>query len=140
MKDRELCSLIDTQSRQAIGADDYSADARSRAMEFYLGEARGVLAPPSVPGRSRVVSKDLLDTVEWAMPALMDIFASSDDIIRFEPDGPEDEQACEDATNDIGWRIHRGNEDGVTTLHDAIKSSLITRMGFGKTYVERRQE
>ena len=140
MKDRELCSLIDTQSRQAIGADDYSADARSRAMEFYLGEARGELAPPSVPGRSRVVSKDLLDTVEWAMPALMDIFASSDDIIRFEPDGPEDEQACEDATNYIGWLIHRRNEDGFTTLHDAIKSSLITRMGFGKTYVERRQE
>ena len=140
MKDRELCSLIDTQSRQSIGADDYSADARSRAMEFYLGEARGELAPPSVPGRSRVVSKDLLDTVEWAMPALMDIFASSDDIIRFEPDGQEDEQACEDATNYIGWLIHRRNEDGFTTLHDAIKSSLITRMGFGKTYVERRQE
>ena len=140
MTDAELASLIDIQSRQAIGADDYTEQQRAVAMEFYLGEAKGELAPPDVPGRSRVVSKDLLDTVEWAMPSLMDIFASSDDIIRFEPDGPEDEQACEDATNYIGWLIHRKNEDGFTTLHDAIKSSLITRMGWGKCYLETSQE
>ncbi len=140
MNDRELCALIEQQSRQAIGADDYSEAQRARAMEFYLGEAKGELSPPDVPGRSRVVSKDLLDTVEWAMPSLMDIFASSDDIIRFEPDGPEDERACDDATNYVGWLIHRKNEDGFVTLHDAIKSALISRMGFGKTYVERHQE
>lgn len=140
MNDRDLCSLIDKQSRQAIGADDYTEAQRATAMEYYLGEAKGDLSPPDTAGRSRVVSKDLMDTVEWAMPSLMDVFASSDDIVRFEPDGPEDEQACQDATNYIGWLIHRKNEDGFTTLHDAIKSALITRMGWGKCYLETKQE
>src|SRR5690606_35350066 len=140
MTDAELCALIDRQSRQAIGCDDLSQEHRQRAMEFYLGEAEGKLAPPDTPGRSQVVSKDLMDTVEWAMPSLMDIFASSDDIIRFEPDGPEDEQACNDATNYIGWLIHRKNEDGFITIHDAVKSALMMRAGWGKAYVCKYQE
>lgn len=140
MTDSQLCALIDKQSRAAIGADDYSESQRARAMEFYLGEAKGRLAPPDVEGRSSVVSKDLMDTVEWAMPSLMDMFAGSDDIIRFEPDGREDEQACQDATNYIGYLIHRRNEDGFITIHDAVKSALLCRMGFGKCYVDRRQE
>lgn len=135
MTESDLIALIDRQSRLAIGADDLTADHRTKAMEYYLGEAKGELAPPDTPGRSRVVSKDLMDTVEWAMPSLMDIFAGSDDIIRFEPDGPEDEQACDDATNYIGWLIHRRNEDGFITIHDAIKSALMMRMGWGKAYV-----
>lgn len=140
MTESDLIALIDRQSRQAIGADDLTAEHRQKAMEFYLGEAKGDLAPPDTPGRSQVVSKDLMDTVEWAMPALMDMFAGSDDIVRFEPDGPEDEQACADATNYIGWLIHRRNEDGFITLHDAIKSALMMRMGWGKAYVCKYQE
>lgn len=50
-----------------------------------MGEARGELAPPDVEGRSRIVSKDLLDTVEWAMPGLMEAL-TGDDIVCFEPD------------------------------------------------------
>lgn len=132
MDEKELCTVIDRQSRQAIGADDLTETQRAEAMEFYLGEAKGELAPPETDGRSRVVSKDLMDTVEWAMPALMDVFASADDIIRFEPDGQEDEQACQDATNYVGWLIHRKNEDGFITIHDAVKSALISRTGYGK--------
>lgn len=140
MTESDLIALIDRQSRQAIGADDLTADHRTHAMEYYLGEAKGELAPPDTPGRSRVVSKDLMDTVEWAMPSLMDMFAGSDDIIRFEPDGPEDEQGCQDATNYIGYLIHRKNEDGFITIHDAIKSALMMRAGWGKTYACKYQE
>jgi len=105
-------------------------------MEFYLGEARGELSPPEVQGRSKVVSKDLMDTVEWAMPSLMRMFASADDICRFEPESPEDEQRCDDATQYIGYLIHRKN-NGFTVLHDAIKSALITRMGVIKVWCDK---
>lgn len=72
MRDSELCALIDRQSRDAIGVNDHFAQQRERAYEFYMGEAKGELAPPSVSGRSRVVDKSLMDTVEWAMPGLME--------------------------------------------------------------------
>lgn len=140
MTEADLCVLIDRQSKQAIGADDLSQEHRTKAMAFYLGEAKDELSPPDTPGRSKVVSKDLMDTVEWAMPSLMDTFCSSDDIVRFEPDGPEDDQTCQDATNYVGWLIHRKNEDGFITLHDAIKSALMMRAGWGKTYVCKYQE
>lgn len=139
MSDSDLVALIDKELGQAIGADDYTARQRAKAMEYYHGEAEGDLAPPSVPNRSKVVSKDLMDTVEWAMPSLMDIFASADDIVKFEPDSPEDEQACQDATNYIGYLIHRRNE-GFITLHDAIKQCLIARMSVVKVYADRRWE
>ena len=140
MDNNELCTLIDRLSKKSIGADDLVSAQREEAYEFYHGEAKGRLAPPEVEGRSGVVSKDLLETVEWAMPALMDVFASADDIIKFEPDSQEDEQAAQDATNYIGWLIHRKNEDGFITIHDAIKSALIARVAFGKCYVEDTQD
>lgn len=78
-----------------------------------------------------------MDTIEWMMPSLMRMFAGSDDIIRFEPESPEDDKACEDATTYVGYLINRKNE-GFTLLHDAIKSCLITRMGVVKVYCDKR--
>lgn len=139
MTDGELAALIERENENAIGADDYTASQRATAIEYYHGDKSGVLAAPSTPNRSSVVSKDILDVVEWAMPALMDMFASSDDVVRFLPDGPEDERSAEDATNYIGYLMNRRN-NGFVTLHDAIKSALVCRMGVTKTYVEEAYE
>lgn len=135
MRDSELCALIDRELKTAIGVDDEFAQDRERAMEFYLGEPKGELAPPSVSGRSRVVSKDLMDTVEWAMPGLMEAL-TGDDIVQFEPDSPADEQAVEDASRYVGHLIHERN-DGFTVLYEAIKSCLLSRMGVVKVYCDK---
>lgn len=47
MRDSELCAVIDRESRAAIGVDDVFANDRRKAMEFYMGEAKGELAPPA---------------------------------------------------------------------------------------------
>lgn len=109
---------------------------REKAMSYYQGEALGELAPPEVEGRSRVVSKELMDVVEWTMPGLMEMFASTDDVVAFEPPGPAEEKNCKDATRYCGYILHRKNP-GFTILHDAIKSALITRMGVVKAYCDR---
>jgi hypothetical protein len=104
-------------------------------MAYYLGEASHELTPPDVDGRSKVVSKDLLEVVESAMPSLMRMFCGADDVIRFEAEGPEDEKNASDATEYCGWMLFRKN-NGFTVLHDAIKSALISRMGVVKVYCE----
>lgn len=86
-------------------------------------------------GRSKVVSKQLMEVVEWAMPSLMRMFCADDDIIRFEPSSSGDEQVCKQATDYCAYILHRKN-DGFTVLHDAIKSCLITRCGWVKVYCE----
>jgi hypothetical protein len=138
MTDAELCTLIDRESKASIGVEDFYARDREKALAFYMGEAKGELAPPDIDGRSRVVSKTLMDTVEWAMPCLMRMFAQ-DDVIRFEPDHPDDDQHVEDASDYIAHLFYRKN-NGFTTLHDAIKSALLFRMGVVKVYCDHRWE
>jgi hypothetical protein len=138
MTDAELCTLIDSESKASIGVEDYFSRDREKALSFYMGEAKGDLSPPDTEGRSQVVSKTLMDTVEWAMPCLMRMF-SQDDVIRFVPDHPDDDQHVEDASDYIAHIFYRKN-NGFTTLHDAIKSALLFRMGVVKVYCDHRWE
>lgn len=135
MADETLASLIDDELENSLGYDDQLAEDRQKALEFYRGEATGELAPPDIDNRSRVVSKDLLDAVEWTMPSMMRLFAGSDEIARFEPDAPSEEQACKDATAACSHVIWEKNP-GFTTLHDAIKTCLIQRVGVVKVWCE----
>lgn len=135
MRDSEFCSLIDRELKNSIGVNDELAADRERALEFYMGEAKGELAPPSVQGRSRVVSKDLLDTVEWAMPGLMEAL-TGDEIVSFEPDNPGDDQAVEDASRYVAHQVYERN-DGFTVLYEAIKACLLFRMGVVKVYCDK---
>jgi len=48
MRDHELAALIDREARSAIGVDDAFASDRAKAMEFYMGEAKGELSAPAV--------------------------------------------------------------------------------------------
>ena len=135
MSDGELAALIDGELNDSLGYDDQFMEDRARALEFYRGDATGELAPPDIDNRSRVVSKDLLDAVEWTMPSMMRLFAGSDEIARFEPDSPSEEQACKDATTACAHVIFEQNP-GFITLHDAIKTALIQRVGVVKVWCE----
>jgi hypothetical protein len=135
MAESELLAVIEQEARQAIGADDITAQERAKMLSAYMGEAKHDLAPPEIEGRSRVVSKDLMDTVEWAMPSLMKLFAGSDDVIKFEPETQKDEQAVQDATDYVSYLFWRKNP-GFRTLHDAIKNALIQRQAVVKVYCD----
>jgi hypothetical protein len=80
----------------------------------------------------------MMDSVEWAMPALIRMF-TQDDAIRFEADSPEEEQAAEDASAYVGHLFYRMNE-GFTVLHDAIKSALIQKLGWIKVYCDESED
>lgn len=139
MTDSELCALIDRQCQTSTGVDDLFAQQREFAQEFYMGEAKGELSAPDIEGRSRVVSKDLMDTVEWAMPALMEALTGADDVVSFKPKRPGDEQAASDATAYANHILYEENE-GFILLHDAIKQALIARMGVGMVYCDESWE
>lgn len=69
------------------------------------------------------------------MPGLMEAL-SGDEIVTFEPDSEADEKGTDDATKYVNHLIYERN-DGFVTLHDAIKSCLITRMGVVKVYCDK---
>ena len=94
MSEQELRAVVAAEKAAALSAfatSDLSRQ-RARAMDYYLSDMTDDM--PAESGRSAAVSSDVADTVESIMPALMEIFAAGDEIVRFNPVGPEDEAAA----------------------------------------------
>src|SRR5678809_1163353 len=89
LSDEELATQLDSEITGAVGyLSSELASQRRTALEYYYGQPFG----NEVDGRSSYVSRDVADTIEWIMPSLMRIFTGGDHIVKFEPQGPEDEK------------------------------------------------
>ena len=110
---------------------------RANALDYYLGNMDNDM--PSQDGRSRAVSTDVSDTIEGLMPNLMDIFAGSDEVVRFEPVGPEDEDAAQQETDYVNWVFMQQNP-GFMVLYGFIKDALLSKTGIVKVWWEEREE
>ncbi len=91
LTDSELIAAI--ESEEAISLGEKSSELqkeRATALDRYRGAPLG----NEVEGRSQVVDKSVLDTIEWIMPSLIRIYLGGDDIGKFEPRGPQDEAAA----------------------------------------------
>ena len=99
MSNADLRALLTAEKADALSAMSASklSEERSTALDYYLGDMNRDMPAPD--GRSKAVSTDVADTVEGLMPALMDIFTSGDEVVRFEPVGPEDVAAAEQETD-----------------------------------------
>jgi hypothetical protein len=136
LSDAEIRALLDEEIRGAVGyASSELSEQRKTALEYYYGEPFG----NESEGRSAYVSRDVADTIEWIMPSLMRIFTGGDTIVRFEPQGPEDEQSASQATDYINYIFQRQN-DGFLTLYTWFKDALLSKNGFVKVYWENYAE
>lgn len=132
----ELLKIIESHEQYGIGGDTGElANDRALALDRYFGREYG----NELEGRSRVVSKDISDAVDWIMPQLMRIFLSTDDICRFDPVGPEDEKGAEQETDYVNHVIMRENP-GFTILHDWFKDSLLLKNGYVKRWWDETEE
>jgi len=132
MTDAELKALLQAERNQSLGGtlnSDLSAD-RSKAMEYYNGEMPDMVA---AEGRSKAVSTDVADTIEGLMPPLMEIFAAGEEVVRFEPVGPEDEEAAKQET-DYTNHVFMQKNPGFMVLYTFMKDALLSKNGVIKVY------
>jgi hypothetical protein len=120
----------------AIAAAQLMED-RADAMDYYLGDMSRDM--PAQDGRSQAVSTDVADTIEGMMPSLMDIFAGSDQVVRFEPVGPEDEAAAQQETDYVNHVFTQQNP-GFMILYSFVKDALLSKVGIVKVWWEGREE
>jgi hypothetical protein len=135
----ELKSILAAQKTDALAAlvaAQLSQD-RATAMEYYVGDMTQDM--PVVEGRSQAVSTDVADVIEGLMPTLMDIFAGSDEVVRFEPVGPEDEEAAQQETDYVN-HVFMQNNPGFMTLYSFIKDALLSKVGIVKIWWEEREQ
>ena len=108
------------------------APFREEAYRFYRGRALG----NERAGRSKVVSSDVMDAVEWVMPSLMRIYFSSD-IVSCEPVGPEDQTVAERVSALLNYQFTRRG-DGFVVAYKWFKDALIYGLGVAKISWEDR--
>ena len=131
----ESSQRLRMSSRSALAAISAArlAEERADAMDYYLGDMSRDM--PAQDGRSRAVSTDVADTIEGLMPPLMDIFAGSDEVVRFEPVGPEDEAAAQQETDYVNHVFMQQNP-GFMVLYSFIKDALLSKIGIVKVWWE----
>ena len=135
----DLKAMLASEKANALAAISAAQlmEERADAMDYYLGDMRKDM--PAQDGRSRAVSTDVADTIEGLMPTLMDIFAGSDEVVRFEPVGPEDEAAAQQETDYVNHVFMQQNP-GFMILYSFIKDALLSKVGIVKVWWEEREE
>jgi hypothetical protein len=128
MSEEELQGVISAEITDAISfIDDDIGGNRALATEYYYGAPFG----DEDEGRSQVVSMDVRDTVQGILPSLMRIFFGPERVVEFAPQGPEDVQNAEQATDYVDFIFKRDNQ-GFKILHSAFKDALVRKVGIIK--------
>jgi hypothetical protein len=128
MSEEQLQGVISAEIYDAISfIDDDIGGNRALATEYYYGQAFG----DEEEGRSQVVSMDVRDTVQGILPSLMRIFFGPERVVEFAPQGPEDVQSAEQATDYVDFIFKRDNP-GFKILHSAFKDALVRKVGIVK--------
>jgi hypothetical protein len=105
------------------------AAEREQGLRAYMREPYGTESE----GRSQVVASDVFDAVEGMLPDLIEVFASTDKAVVFEPVGPEDVAGAEQATNACNHVFYKQN-NGFLILYTAAKDALLMKTGAVKWY------
>jgi len=134
-----LRAVLAAQKADALAGQTAAqlSQQRGDAMNYYYGDVSADM--PTVEGRSAVVSTDVADTIEGLMPALMEIFAGSDEVVKFTPVGKEDVKAADQETDYVNHVFYQKNP-GFIVLYSMIKDALLSKVGIVKVYSEEKEE
>jgi hypothetical protein len=132
MDDNKLKGILDSEIENSIGfVQTETTDDRSKAIKFYNREPYG----NEVEGRSSIVTGEVAEVVDGALPQLLRIFTQSDELVRFDPKFPGDEEAAKQATEYCNLVFFQDN-DGVILMHDWFKDALLQKNGIVKYWWE----
>ena len=127
--EEELVGRIQSEITDSLGYGDELSKQRETAMEYYYGLPFG----NEVDGRSQFVDSTVQDTIEWIKPSLMRVFASGDDMVKFNPVGPEDVEMAKQATDYVNYVFTKLN-NGWEILYNWFTDALLSKNGIVKVW------
>lgn len=126
----KLKSIIESEIDDSIGYVETDTVAeRQEALEYYLREPYG----NEVEGKSQIVTGEVAEVVDGALPQLIRVFTSTDGVVEFQPVNDGDEPFAQQATEYCNWVFYRQN-DGFLILHNWFKDALLQKTGIVKAY------
>ena len=134
--EEELVTRIRGEVTSSLGyMGDTISKQREQAMDYYYAMPFG----NEVEGRSQFVDSTVSDTIEWIKPSLMRVFASGDEMVKFNPVGPEDVPAAKQATDYVNYIFMRDNP-GWEILYSWFTDALLSKNGIIKVWWDETDE
>lgn len=131
-----LQAAIQAAIDDSIGfVESETVDARKTALQYYLRQPYG----NEVEGRSQVVTGEVAEAIDGALPALMRIFTSGDEVVLANPTGPGDEAGAKQATDYLNYIFLKENP-GVMIMRDWFFDALLQKNGIVKAYWEDKED
>ena len=132
----KLKSIIEAEINDSLGfLETDTTDERTTALEYYLREPYG----NEVEGKSQIVTGEVAEVVDGALPQLMRVFTSADAVVEFQPVNDGDEKLAKQATEYCNWVFYKDN-DGFLILHNWFKDALLQKTGIVKAYWDDKKD
>lgn len=105
------------------------ATERAKAWDYYLSKEFGT----EIEGQSQVVTSDVADVVDSIMPSLLRIFTTADNLVSFDPVGPEDIQKAEQESDYVNYVLFKQNP-AFEILYTWFFDALVQKNGIVKSW------
>jgi hypothetical protein len=130
VSEEELQNIITAEIDDAQDyIDDVISPERALAGQYYKGEPFG----NEEEGRSQAMSMDVRDTVQAMMPSIMKVFFAANNVVEFAPNGPEDIDSAQQATDYVNYCLTRDN-NLFNECYSTFKDALIRKNGIMKVW------
>jgi hypothetical protein len=135
-KESELSSLVESAIKTSVGYyDSKLSNERKEVIDYYHGTKPNQFHS----GSSKYISMDVYDAVESMKAVLLETFAAGNQIVRFAPQGEDDVQLAQVATDYCDYVVFRQNS-GYQLFSTVITDGLLARVGIAKVYWEKNIE
>lgn len=130
MTEEEIKNLLEDHITSALAYvnDEVSAE-RETALDYYLRKPYG----NEVPGKSSIVTGEVAEAVDGALPQLMKVFTQSSDAVDFLPVGDGDADVADTITQYVNHVFNKMN-DGASIFHNWFWDALVQKNGIVKAY------
>lgn len=133
LTDDEIKALTDAEIRDAQDYSSKLADLRQKNEYYFLGLAKGDLAPPEIEGRSSVVDTVVRNTVLGMEAPLIKTFCGTDNVVEFSATTEDDEDKAKQATDYLNYLLRKKNP-GYSIISTWIRDALVQKVGFIKVW------
>lgn len=137
MNERELLAIVDAEFADSMGAPGGEISTeRAEAWDYYLSKPLG----NEIEGQSQVVSSDVAEIVDGLMPQLLRMFTPSDNLVTFDPVGPEDEAKALQESDYVSHTFFKKQKDAFMILYTWFFDALVQKNGFVQAWVDESEE
>ena len=137
MSDEELVGLIQRKVNLAMNDEDGAlSDVRANLFDAYVGKRFG----NERMGRSSIITREVLEAVEWAMPDYVEAFLTSPEIVEFQPQDPEDDDSAATETAAVNYYLRQNISGPFMPLYSWMKDALMQPTAYLKVYPETKEK